>query len=65
MGWLCIIFRNGDEEEQAEARNALGKAILLIEQRMKRINNPGLRASFINNVPLVKEILSLGQELER
>ncbi|MCY1718881.1 toll/interleukin-1 receptor domain-containing protein [Prolixibacteraceae bacterium Z1-6] len=54
-----VIMKNGSAKEQKSAKMALIKAKGLIMSRMKRMGSDEMRETFINNVPLVKEILAI------
>ncbi len=53
-----IIFRGGGGANQRAARSALIQARRLVLERLQTLDRPGYRTTFIDNVPLVKEILS-------
>jgi tetratricopeptide (TPR) repeat protein len=52
------ICRDGSASEREEADAAMRKARELVNDRLVRLDDPDLRASFIEGVPLVKEILA-------
>jgi len=53
-----LIHRNGSVEDQEAARRALAVAKQLVAQRIARLANPNVRQRFIDQVPLVRQVLA-------
>jgi len=53
-----LIHRNGSVEDQEAARRALAVTKQLVAQRIARLANPNVRQRFIDQVPLVRQVLA-------
>lgn len=58
-----IIFRKGNHAEHREACGALMHARRLVDERLRTLDRPAYRFTFIDKVPLIKEILSISGRL--
>lgn len=60
-----LIFRRGSDDDRIVAREALIQARNLVDERLKTLDRPGHRKTFIERVPLIKEILSASARLKK